>query len=224
MLAAISELEAAAPAQQTSPTPSEHEPQRSEPEITELGADPESADEGSPALETIPDYVLDDTPPTSASASATGEASEAEPEPSQASGSTPGGNAGGTSDARSSYPHGERDTGQQAAFYIYRDHRSRNYLGVKRTSTKQFPQYHWDGQQWRKGAPKAPKIPYRLPELLAAPATEPVFICEGEKDADNVAALGLIATTNSEGEGQVDHRLEQVVCRQAGRLHPRGQR
>jgi hypothetical protein len=30
----------------------------------------------------------------------------------------------------------------------------------------------------------------------------PIFICEGEKDADNVAALGLIATTNSEGAGK----------------------
>ena len=29
-----------------------------------------------------------------------------------------------------------------------------------------------------------------------------MFICEGEKDADNVAALGLISTTNSEGAGK----------------------
>ena len=29
-----------------------------------------------------------------------------------------------------------------------------------------------------------------------------MFICEGEKDADNVAALGLICTTNSEGAGK----------------------
>ena len=42
-------------------------------------------------------------------------------------------------------------------------------------------------------------LPYRLPELLAAPAAEPMFVCEGEKDADNVAALGLIATTNPGG-------------------------
>jgi hypothetical protein len=42
-------------------------------------------------------------------------------------------------------------------------------------------------------------IPYRLPELLAATASEPVWICEGEKDSDNVAALGLIATTNPGG-------------------------
>ena len=49
------------------------------------------------------------------------------------------------------------------------------------------------------GKPKGPKLPYRLPELLAAPAVTPIHITEGEKDADNLAKLGFIATTNSEG-------------------------
>src|SRR5262249_18034190 len=65
----------------------------------------------------------------------------------------------------------------------------------------QFPQYHWTGSCWAKGKPAGPKIPYRLPELLAvqAVAPTPVHIPEGEKDADTLAALGLIATTNPEG-------------------------
>lgn len=42
--------------------------------------------------------------------------------------------------------------------------------------------------------------PYRLPELLAALAAgEPVYVVEGEKDADRLAAAGLCATTNFEG-------------------------
>src|SRR5262249_26853157 len=49
-----------------------------------------------------------------------------------------------------------------------------------------------------KGWPKE-VIPYRLPELIAAPVSEAVWICEGEKDADNIAGLGLIATTNPGG-------------------------
>src|SRR5262249_56237989 len=61
-----------------------------------------------------------------------------------------------------------------------------------------FPQYHIENGQWMKGAP-SPRIPYRLPELIAAPASEPVWITEGEKDAETIAALGLIATTNPEG-------------------------
>jgi hypothetical protein len=40
-----------------------------------------------------------------------------------------------------------------------------------------------------------------LPELLAAPSEEAIWVCAGEKDADNVAALGFLATTNSGGEG-----------------------
>jgi hypothetical protein len=42
------------------------------------------------------------------------------------------------------------------------------------------------------------RVPYRWPELAEALATypdAPIFITEGEKDADNVRALGLIATT-----------------------------
>lgn len=41
-----------------------------------------------------------------------------------------------------------------------------------------------------------PMVLYRLPELVVAAKEETVFITEGEKDADNVAALGLVATTN----------------------------
>jgi hypothetical protein len=42
------------------------------------------------------------------------------------------------------------------------------------------------------------KIPYRLPELLAA-LTQDVFCPEGEKDCDTLVAHGLIVTTNAEG-------------------------
>jgi hypothetical protein len=67
---------------------------------------------------------------------------------------------------------------------------------------KQFPQYHVVNGRWVKGKPKGPPIPYRLPELLAAPAGSTVEIAEGEKDADTLARLGLIATTNPGGAGK----------------------
>jgi AAA domain len=41
--------------------------------------------------------------------------------------------------------------------------------------------------------------PYRLQELIRVAPNVPVWICEGEKDAERVAALGFVATTNSEG-------------------------
>lgn len=43
-------------------------------------------------------------------------------------------------------------------------------------------------------------LPYRLPQILNS--TAPIFICEGEKCADAVAALGLLATTNHGGAGK----------------------
>jgi DNA polymerase bacteriophage-type len=110
-----------------------------------------------------------------------------------------GDDGGGQDDG---YASGEQSRGSCSAVYIYRDANGVPYLRVIRTAQKQFPQFHLDNSRWVKGKPKGPKIPYRLPELIAAAPDIPVFVCEGEKDADNVAALGLITTTNSEGAGK----------------------
>ena len=106
------------------------------------------------------------------------------------------------------YASGERSWGRNVIEYIYRDASNAPYLRVVRTSAKQFPQYHWGNGRWLKGKPAGPN-PYRLPELIAASPATPVFICEGEKDADNVALLGLVATTNSEGAGKWTNDLNK---------------
>jgi DNA polymerase bacteriophage-type len=106
----------------------------------------------------------------------------------------------GDSDGPAGNGHGERDTGRTVAFYIYKHADGSPYLGVKRTSTKQFPQFHWTGAKWEKGAPQGVRIPYRLPELIKAARDRWVLICAGEKDANSAAALGFIATCNPEGE------------------------
>ncbi|MCH7779357.1 MAG: hypothetical protein IH848_00795 [Acidobacteria bacterium] len=46
------------------------------------------------------------------------------------------------------------------------------------------------------------RVPYRLPDLIKADRGEWVFVVEGEKDADRLAGLGLIATTNVFGAGK----------------------
>src|SRR5262249_56209248 len=93
------------------------------------------------------------------------------------------------------YAAGEQPRGRTAMHYIYKDARGLLYMRVTRTSGKSFPTQHWHDGRWANGWP-ATAIPYRLPELLAAPPTEPVWICEGEKDADNLAPLALITTPN----------------------------
>jgi hypothetical protein len=85
------------------------------------------------------------------------------------------------------------------AHYIYEQVDGTPYLKVCKTADKQFPQFHWDGSDWVRGKPKGPKIPYRLAELNAAPAGTTIYFCEGEKDADNLAKLGFVATSASEG-------------------------
>jgi hypothetical protein len=106
------------------------------------------------------------------------------------------------------YSAGEQPRGTAATRYVYKDARGLLYMRVTRTSGKSFPTQHWHDGRWVSGWP-ATAIPYRLPELLAAPATEPVWICEGEKDADNVAALGLITTTNPGGASKWQPELAQ---------------
>jgi DNA polymerase len=100
------------------------------------------------------------------------------------------------------YASGEQPQGNQTDVYIYRDAAGTPYLRVIRTTAKKFWQSHWDNGHWVRGKPPGPKIPYRLQQLIAAAPDIPVFVCEGEKDVDNVAALGLISTTNSEGAGK----------------------
>jgi len=88
--------------------------------------------------------------------------------------------------------------GSPPAEYIYKLADGTPYLRVKRPG---FYQSHWSGSAWVSGAPKGAKIPYRLPEMIAAArdGVMDVVVVEGEKDADNLAALGWIATTNSGG-------------------------
>lgn len=89
------------------------------------------------------------------------------------------------------------------ATYDYQDADGRMLYQVCRCEPKDFRQRRPDGRGgwiWRvKGVPP---VPYRLPQLAAAPANQSVIVVEGEKDADRLARLGLIATTNSGGAGE----------------------
>lgn len=133
------------------------------------------------------------------------ETPETDREPDRRADTEPKTNDAGTrdrgEDARAgNYSSGEQEWGRNVDEYIYRDADGAPYLKVVRTSAKQFPQWHWSNGRWLSKKPAGPKIPYRLPELIAAKPDEPVFICEGEKDTNNVAALDLIATTSAAGQ------------------------
>ncbi len=89
------------------------------------------------------------------------------------------------------------------ATYDYKDQADRVVFRVVRFPPKEFRQCRPDGKGgWKWNLRGVKRVLYRLPELLAAPAEEPVFIAEGEKDCDRLRSLGLVATTNSGGAGK----------------------
>jgi hypothetical protein len=89
---------------------------------------------------------------------------------------------------------------QPEAIYPYRDETGTLLFEVFRWPGKNFGTYQPDGKGgWLAGPGDARRVLYRLPALLAAPNDQPVFLVEGEKDADNLTDLGLIATTSPFG-------------------------
>lgn len=88
------------------------------------------------------------------------------------------------------------------ATYDYRDETGALRYQVVRWQPKDFRQCRPDGGGgWINNMGGVEPLPYRLPELLAAP-DKIVFITEGEKDADRLAAEGLIGTCNHGGAGK----------------------
>lgn len=74
---------------------------------------------------------------------------------------------------------------------------------------KRFQQRYRDGRRWvyRKPRDFAPAL-YRAGALLTAADTgRPVWITEGEKDADTLTALGQLATTNAQGAASFPDEL-----------------
>ena len=91
------------------------------------------------------------------------------------------------------------------AEYDYRNAEGKLIYQVVRFSPKDFRQRRPDPSEpdgWKWSVQGITSILYRLLELRKADPSEWVFVAEGEKDADRVASLGLVATTNSGGSGK----------------------
>lgn len=87
--------------------------------------------------------------------------------------------------------------------YDYRDERGNLiFQVVRKTNPKRFLQRRPDGAGWVYQTAGIRRVPYRLPELIAADPSKTVYIVEGEKDADNMAKRGYVATTNPGGAGK----------------------
>src|SRR5262249_13056867 len=93
---------------------------------------------------------------------------------------------------RSTSPAGDGTNGRAAkilANYPYTDENGTLLYTVVRLDPKDFRQRRPDGRGgWIWNMDGVRRVLYRLPEVLRA---DEVHICEGEKDADNLHALGL---------------------------------
>jgi RecA-family ATPase len=94
--------------------------------------------------------------------------------------------------------------GRIVAPYGYKDADGTLLYQNVRFEPKDFRQRRPDGNGgWIWNLNDVRRVLYRWPELIAYPDAT-VLICEGEKDADNVAALNLTATTVASGKWTQD--------------------
>ena len=86
-----------------------------------------------------------------------------------------------------------------SACYDYVDENGEVRYQVRRFEPKTFRQCRPDGKGgWLYNMQDVEALPYRLTDILARP-DEPVFIVEGEKAADRLAKMGLLATSSHGG-------------------------
>lgn len=104
---------------------------------------------------------------------------------------------------RTTGPTGNSNTGRKGSdTYVYEDESGAPIFRVVRKAGKRFHQEWFDGDKWVKGLGDVRRVPYNLSAIAeAAKHGKPVWITEGEKDANALIAQDLTATTNPGGAG-----------------------
>lgn len=91
------------------------------------------------------------------------------------------------------------------ATYDYRDLSGNLVFQVVRLEPKDFRQRRPDpaaSDGWSWSVKGVKQVPYRLDELFGLEGKGFAYICEGEKDADRLIAMGIPATCNAGGAGK----------------------
>ena len=99
--------------------------------------------------------------------------------------------------------------------HVYANRDGTKLYRMRKTATSRWLAERWDGKRYVKGIGGVPRVLYNWPAAdAAATKGEPVYITEGEKDADTLNALALAATTNPFGAGswrpEFSHQLMGV--------------
>jgi hypothetical protein len=87
--------------------------------------------------------------------------------------------------------------------YGYRDQSGQLLFEVVRRTGKRFQQRRPDGNGgWIWNLQGIERVPYRLDKLVDAWFKQPIWVVEGEKDAEMLVRLGFVATCNPGGAGK----------------------
>ena len=107
-------------------------------------------------------------------------------------------------EAKAPEPPKANGSSKVVARYDYTDELGELLFQAVRLEPKGFKQRRPDGNGgWLNNLEGVRRVPYRLPELLEAIATEkPIFIAEGEKAVDALVQLGVTATCSPMGAGK----------------------
>ena len=92
---------------------------------------------------------------------------------------------------------------REVAAYSYEDESGQALFEVVRFEPKAFRQRRWVGGQAVWGLGDVRRVLFRLPRVIAAVQRgQPVYVCEGEKDALALEVAGAAATCNPGGAGK----------------------
>lgn len=92
--------------------------------------------------------------------------------------------------------------------YIYRDENSNPVYKVLRYEPKSFAQAKYDNGNWVFKMTGVNYVLYNLPEVIKS---DIVYFVEGEKDADNLNSIGLVATTTVSGASSFKKRATEYI-------------
>jgi len=109
---------------------------------------------------------------------------------------------------------GKRVARHISSTYSYTDEAGELLFQAVRYEPKDFSQRRPAGNgTWIYSLAGVHRVLYRLPEVVAGVSTgRAIFICEGEKDADALAGLGLTATTAPMGAGNWEEAYTETLC------------